>query len=115
MKKLLLTLAIAALAVMSAYADEKTGTVVSVTDTQLIVDENGTEVTFDVPADAVISDAEGAAVALGTLAAGTGVKVEYTSAEDKNTASAVTIVKTEAPAEETVPAEEAPEEVKTEE
>ena len=115
MKKLLLTLAIVSLAVMSAYADEKTGTVVSVADTQLIVDENGTEVAFNVAADAVISDAEGTAVALGTLAAGTDVKVEYTSAEDKNTASAVTVVKTEAPAEEAAPAQEAAEEVKTEE
>lgn len=107
MKKLLFTLSIAALAVMTAYADEKTGAIVSVADTQLVVNENGTEVTFDVAADAVINDAEGAAVALDTLAAGTNVKVEYTAAEDKNTASAVSVVAEEVKAEE-IPAEETP-------
>ena len=120
MKKLLLTLAIASLAVMTAYAEEKAGAVVSVAGTQLVVDENGTEVTFDVAADAVISDAEGAAVALNSVTAGTNVKVEYTAAEDKNTASAVSVVAEEvkaeeAPAEEPAPAEEVTEEVKTEE
>ena len=97
MKKLLLTLAVAALAVMAVYAEEKTGAVVSTENNQLVVDENGTQVSFALKSDAAITDAKGNAVGLGTLAAGTKVKVEYTvTPEGMNEASAISEVNNEA-------------------
>ena len=109
MKKLLLTLAVVAVAVMAAYAEEKTGTVVSTENNQLIVDENGTQVNFAVKADAKILDSEGNALELGALTAGSKVKVEYSvTPEGQNEVSAISEEKEVM--EEEVP--EAPEEVK---
>lgn len=114
MKKLLLTLAVVAVAVMTAYAEEKTAAVVSTENNQLVVDENGTQVSFVLKADAAITDAEGNTVGLAELAAGTQVKVEYTvTPEGANEASAVSAVKEateeEAPAEAAAEPEEAKE------
>ena len=94
MKKLILTLAVAAIAVLSAYAEEKNGVVVSTENNQLLVDESGTQVTFVIKEDAKISDAEGNVVELSTLATGSKVKVEFAvNTEGVNEASAVTALK----------------------
>lgn len=97
MKKLLFTLAIAALAIMNAYAEEKTAAVVSTENNQLVLDENGTQISFALKADATIADAEGNAVELAALDSGSKVKVEYTvTPEGINEASAVNAVNEEA-------------------
>ena len=94
MKKLLLTLAVAAITVMAVYAEEKTGTVVSTENNQLIVDEEGVQVAFTLKTGAAISDNEGNALELAALPAGAKVKVEYTvTPEGTHEASAISTVK----------------------
>ena len=110
MKKLILSLMIAGLAAINMVSAqeapkeeapaaapavmEKTAVVDSIDSGKLVLDDQGTKVSFEVKDTAKVTDAEGNVLELAKIEKGKKVKVEYVvTAEGTNDASTVSVIK----------------------